>query len=83
MSTTQAASYGSWKSPITSEMIVAETIQFGAIVVDHEDIYWTESRPSEGGRNVLVQRTPDGDMQDITPARQRTQCKTSICKVPN
>ena len=55
--------YGAWKSPITSDLIVAETIGLGAVLVDGTDIYWTESRPGEGGRNVLVKK----DAGDITP----------------
>ena len=46
--------YGTWRSPITSDLIVAETIGLGAILVDGEDIYWIESRPSEAGRSVLA-----------------------------
>ncbi len=60
--------YGAWRSPITSELIVGETIGLGDILVDGGDIYWIESRPSEGGRNVLVRRGPAGDIADITPA---------------
>ena len=61
------APYGSWKSPITSESIVAEAVGLGGIALDGEDIYWLESRPSEGGRRVIVRRTPDGQTQDIIP----------------
>ncbi|MBV8777858.1 MAG: S9 family peptidase, partial [Alphaproteobacteria bacterium] len=60
--------YGAWRSPITSDLIVAETVGLGAVLVDGDDIYWTESRPAEGGRNVLVRRTPDGGPEDVTPA---------------
>ena len=35
--------------------------------MDGEDIYWVEARPSEAGRNVIVRRTPDGKISDITP----------------
>src|SRR5579862_2289258 len=55
--------YGAWKSPITSDLIVAETIGLGPVLVDGGDIYWTESRPGEGGRNVLVKK----DGGDVTP----------------
>ena len=41
--------YGSWKSPITSELIVSETIKLGQIVLDSDYIYWSESHPEEGG----------------------------------
>ena len=61
------APYGSWKSPITSELIVAEAVSFGGIALDGEDIYWLEARPSQGGRRVIVRRTPDGETEDITP----------------
>ena len=61
------ASYGSWKSPITSDLIVAGTIGLGEIALDGEDVYWIESRPSESGRSVIVRRTPDGAVTDVTP----------------
>jgi dipeptidyl aminopeptidase/acylaminoacyl peptidase len=64
----ETLAYGAWKSPITSDLIVAETIGLGGVIVDSDDIYWTESRPSEGGRNVLVRRTKDGGREDVTPA---------------
>ncbi len=63
-----AAPFGSWKSPITSDVIVTGTIGLGDITLDGDDIYWIESRPSEGGRSVIVRRTPDGAIADITPA---------------
>jgi dipeptidyl aminopeptidase/acylaminoacyl peptidase len=56
--------YGAWKSPITSDLIVAESIGLGGVIVDGNDIYWSESRPSEGGRNVLVKQGGG----DVTPA---------------
>jgi dipeptidyl aminopeptidase/acylaminoacyl peptidase len=63
----QVAPFGSWKSPITAEAIVADSIGLGTIVIDGSDIYWLESRPQEAGRNVIVRRTPDGKTTDITP----------------
>ena len=60
--------YGAWRSPIASELIVGDSIGLGDILGDGGDIYWIEGRPSEGGRNVLVRRTPDGIVADVTPA---------------
>lgn len=68
MSGPQIAPYGSWKSPITSDLIVSNTIGFNQIALDGEDIYWIEMRPSEGGRHVVVRHTPDGRTIDITPS---------------
>ena len=59
--------YGSWKSPITSDLIVSGTVGLGQIAIDGDDIYWVEGRPSEAGRSVIVQRTPDGTISDVTP----------------
>jgi dipeptidyl aminopeptidase/acylaminoacyl peptidase len=63
----RVAPYGSWKSPITSDLIASETIGLGQIALDRDDVYWIESRPREGGRNVIVRRTPDGRLADVTP----------------
>ncbi len=68
MAQKQKAPYGSWKSPITSDLITSGTISLGSIRLDGPDVYWTEGRPAEGGRSVIVRRTPDGKTSDITPA---------------
>jgi len=67
MSEPQVAPYGSWKSPITSELIVSETTKLGEIALDGEDVYWSETRPTEQGRTVIVRWTPDGKTADVTP----------------
>lgn len=61
------APYGSWKSPITSELIVAGSIGLGDLAIDGENLYWTELRPTEKGRSVLVQQRTDPS-SDVTPA---------------
>ena len=68
MSKASAAPYGEWKSPISSEAVAAETIRLAGIALDGEEIYWIESRPLEGGRNVLVRRGLAGELVDINPA---------------
>jgi dipeptidyl aminopeptidase/acylaminoacyl peptidase len=62
------AQYGSWASPITSDLIVASSIGLGDILVDGSDIYWIESRPQEQGRSVVVRFSSDGQPADVTPA---------------
>ncbi len=61
------APYGSWESPITSDLIVAETIGLLEVAPDGDDVYWLETRPSEGGRYVIVRRLPDGRTSDAIP----------------
>ncbi|GHO85468.1 alpha/beta hydrolase family protein [Dictyobacter formicarum] len=67
MANTKIAPYGSWKSPVTTDLIVGETIRFGLTDLDGDDIYWIEGRPSENGRNVVVRRSPDGTLTDLVP----------------
>ncbi|MDH3603537.1 MAG: S9 family peptidase, partial [Candidatus Tectomicrobia bacterium] len=69
MAEPQAAPYGSWKSPITTDLIVAETIGLGRIILDGGDTYWAEARPSEEGRNIIVKRTPNGETFDVTTSQ--------------
>ena len=61
------APYGSWKSPITSDLIVEGSVGLGQPNFDGDDIYWVELRPKEGGRNTIVKRSPNGTCTDITP----------------
>lgn len=63
------ASYGSWKSPISSDLIVTGSIRLGNLVLDGEDIYWTEGRPSENGRTVIVKYSHEtGTTEEMSPA---------------
>jgi dipeptidyl aminopeptidase/acylaminoacyl peptidase len=48
-------------------VIVRGVVGLSEVVVAGEDVYWLESRPGEGGRNVVVLLTPDGDARDVTP----------------
>jgi dipeptidyl aminopeptidase/acylaminoacyl peptidase len=67
MAEAQIAPYGSWKSPITSDLIVKGSIGVAQVALDDQDVYWIEMRPSEGGRSVIVRRTVDGEIVDVTP----------------
>lgn len=68
MNEKKVAPYGSWKSPITSDLIVSATIGLGQIAIDGDDICWVEARPAEKGRNVVVKRASDGHTFDLTPS---------------
>jgi dipeptidyl aminopeptidase/acylaminoacyl peptidase len=64
MTAPRTAPYGSWPSPITSELIVSDSVGLGQIEVDGDDVYWAEARPAEQGRVVVVRRRPDGETAD-------------------
>jgi len=55
------APYAAWRSPITSDLIVAQSIGLSEIRIDATGIYWQESRPQESGRSVIVDATA-GDL---------------------
>ena len=61
------APYGTWKSPLTAARATAGALRFDHPVIDGDDVYWVEGRASEGGRNVLVRRSRDGRLSDVTP----------------
>ncbi|HEY7300335.1 MAG TPA: S9 family peptidase [Xanthobacteraceae bacterium] len=62
------APYGSWKSPITSDLIVAQSIGLAEARVDDGKIYWLEGRPQEQGRNVVMRADWLGaETIEITP----------------
>jgi dipeptidyl aminopeptidase/acylaminoacyl peptidase len=64
---TKSAQYGSWKSPITSELIVAQSITLSEVCLDGGYVYWLEGRPQEQGRNVVVRAGADSQPTDVTP----------------
>ncbi|UFP94322.1 S9 family peptidase [Gloeobacter morelensis] len=68
MDNVQRAPYGSWKSPITADLIVSGTIGLGMVRADGSDVYWLESRPTEGGRTVLVCMGAGGAIEDVSPS---------------
>jgi dipeptidyl aminopeptidase/acylaminoacyl peptidase len=61
------APYGTWVSPVTAQVVSAGAVRLSAVTVDGGDVYWLEGRPDEGGRGVVVRRTADGRISDVTP----------------
>ncbi|MFT6519549.1 MAG: hypothetical protein ACJATP_003230, partial [Candidatus Azotimanducaceae bacterium] len=59
------ADYGSWTSPITSDLIVAEMIGVSGPRSQGSSQYWLESRPQEAGRNVIVQQLSNGETREV------------------
>ena len=59
--------HGSWRSPISSDLIVRGAAGLRGTTLDGQNAYWLETRPDEGGRNVVVQCEPNGRPRDVTP----------------
>ena len=61
------APYGSWTSPISPHLLAEGGLALGGLQAVDGRLFWLEMRPVEGGRYVLVQRTPNGSIADVTP----------------
>ena len=61
------APYGSWRSPVTAQLLVQGAVRFGDVAIDGETLYWVEGRPEEQGRYAIARRTPDGKVDDVLP----------------
>lgn len=62
------AAFGSWKSPITAQLVVGESLRLGHPRIGSEGIYWTEGRPQEKGRHAVVRFRVDGEIEELTAA---------------
>ncbi len=63
----QAATCGTWVSPLTAEAVTGSNVGLGGLSADGDTLYWLESRPKEKGRSALVRRLADGTIEDVTP----------------
>ncbi len=72
------APYGTWVSPISARLLVERAVRLGDTFTDshahaHDSataldvVYWSEGRPNEQGRDVLVRRDADGTVADVVP----------------
>lgn len=63
------AAYGSWSSPIAPELLARGQVRLAfPSFAEDGSLYFTELRPSEAGRIVVVRRRPDGAFEDLLPA---------------
>jgi dipeptidyl aminopeptidase/acylaminoacyl peptidase len=72
----QELPYGSWPSPITAAALMEGAVGVGEIRADGEDVWWSEQRPSEGGRYQLVRRSSSGNRHDLFPAWDSAEAAT-------
>ncbi len=66
---TTVASYGSWGSPITPDLLVEKVVGLSYPLPQGDAVTWVEMRPSEGGRYTIVRRTADGTVTEVLPER--------------
>jgi dipeptidyl aminopeptidase/acylaminoacyl peptidase len=69
--------HGAWPSPISAADVArgGVALSFPRLVPTAAGLeagtfetWWTEARPAEGGRSVVVRRAPGGEVSDLLPA---------------
>lgn len=58
---------GFWQSPLTADMVAAGSVRLGQTALLRGVAYWTECRPHESGRTVVVAEEGEG-ARDLFPA---------------
>lgn len=64
---TRTLRYGSWPSPIAPADLAASGVRLSPGLVDGGIGYWTEGRPSDGGRVSLWRRLPGAQPAEVAP----------------
>ncbi|MFF1659090.1 prolyl oligopeptidase family serine peptidase [Streptomyces sp. NPDC058255] len=64
----QSLPYGSWPSPIDAALAAAHEGHPEFVGFVGDEAWWTEPRPTEGGRRTLVRRKADGSEESVLPA---------------
>jgi dipeptidyl aminopeptidase/acylaminoacyl peptidase len=61
------APHGAWASPLSPARLATASAAIGQARAHAGRLYWTETRPAEGGRIVLLSLGPDGRANEVTP----------------
>jgi dipeptidyl aminopeptidase/acylaminoacyl peptidase len=61
------APFGSWRSPFPISRLTEGVVALGEAKARGGSRWWLEGHPDEGGRQVLVQRDPDGTVTRLSP----------------
>ena len=62
------APYGTWSSPIDGHVVADDSgWMYSLVKVSGDDVYWSESRPAEDGRDALVVRRDGAAPADVVP----------------
>jgi dipeptidyl aminopeptidase/acylaminoacyl peptidase len=67
MTEPRTAPFGSWISPVTTDLMTAKTVGLGSLAADGKNVYWLEARPNEAGRSALLRWSEAGGIEELTP----------------
>ena len=61
----RSAPFGTWSSPVSAALVARASRRIGDVQAVGGDIYWSESRPEEQGRQVIVRAGANGRAEDV------------------
>lgn len=59
--------FGTWPSPVTPALVARGSRRIGSVQADGDILYWTKSRPEEGGRQVIMRAKPGAVSAALLP----------------
>ncbi len=59
--------YGFWSSPITSDLVVGDTVRLEQVAIDGDAVWWSETQPQKQGRTFVYRAGKDGNPERVTP----------------
>ena len=60
--------FGTWDSPISAEMVTTAGVRLGSVAYAAGAAFWSEARPQEEGRSVVVKQLPGQSPVDVVGA---------------
>ena len=67
MSAKKTLPFGTWPSPLTPASVAKGSRRFGTIQAAGGAVYWSESRPEQGGRQVILRAARTGAVEEVLP----------------
>lgn len=61
-------SYGVWPSPLSPEAVAGQSLRFDSVAMDGGAAFWSELRPAEKGRGVIMRQRPGDAPEELLPA---------------
>src|ERR1700691_1683726 len=63
----QTAPYGTWPSPLSPEVMGGARVSLAGLQVVGDTVWWSESRPHEGGRMAVMRLPAGGVAEEVSP----------------
>ncbi|HEU0160457.1 MAG TPA: prolyl oligopeptidase family serine peptidase [Hyphomicrobiaceae bacterium] len=64
----QRTPFGRWPSPLSPRLAAAGSRRFGTLAAGAQALYWSQSRPEQGGRQSIFAGSTDGGVREVLPA---------------